>query len=258
MPAAPPLYAQVESALAARFGVDLHPGDRLPTEDELIAEFGVSRITVRRAIQNLVARQLVVTQRGRGSFVATPSFRQPLTALTGFVEDMDAHGLHSTARVLLVEEISAPAVVRAALELPLGARVTHIDRVRLAAGSPVSLDQTYLPVEWGRAVAQQDLANEPIFTLLEQGLGVPLVEAAYALQADLADNAVAQALSVAQGSPVLRIERTSFTSGQRPVDYEVLHYRGDAMTFTTRLPRPGAGPSAGKRPPRDAGTEVQR
>lgn len=248
MSSATPLYAQVEQALAGRLGVDLHPGDRLPTEDELIADFGVSRITVRRAIQNLVARQLVVTERGRGSFVAPPSFRQPLTALTGFVEEMDALGLRSAATVLRVEEIVAADHVRQALELPLGARVTHIDRVRLAVGQPVSFDQTYLPVEWGRAVAQRDLASEPIFPILEQDLGIPLLEAGYALRADVADGAVGRALSVPTGAPILRIERTVFTTGQRPVDYEVLHYRGDAMTFTTRLPRSADTVARGESP----------
>lgn len=234
-----PLYAQVEQALVARLGVDLHPGDRLPTEDELIDEFDVSRITIRRAIQNLVARDLIVTRRGQGSFVTTPSFRQPLNALTGFVEDMDAHGLHSRARVMTVEEIVAPPGPRAALELPLGSKVTHIERVRLAAGHPVSFDDTYLPLDLGRLVAQDDLENEQIFTLLEERHGTPLLEAAYALQASTADAKIAGALQIAEGSAVFRIERTSLTTGQRPVDYEVLHYRGDAITFTTRLPRSG-------------------
>lgn len=237
----PPLYAQVEQALVARIGVDLHPGDRLPTEDELIAQFGVSRITVRRAIQNLAARNLVVTRRGQGSFVTAPSIRQPLTALTGFVEDMDAQGLHAQARVVKIEEISAPPAARAALDLPLGAKVTHIQRVRLAVGHPVSFDATYLPTDLGRLIAQDDLANEQIFTLLESRHDTPLIEAAYALQASTADAAVAEALQVDEGAAIFRIERTSFTTGQRPVDYEILHYRGDAITFTTRLPRRGTG-----------------
>lgn len=231
------LYAQVEAALVSRIGVDLHPGDQLPTEDELIDEYGVSRITIRRALQNLAARNLILTKRGVGSFVATPTLNQPLTALTSFVEDMDAHGLNASARVLVVEEITAPAHVRAALELPLGAKVVHIDRVRLAAGRPVSFDQTYLPLELGRLIAQDDLENEPIFALLENRHGTPLLEAAYALRASTADVAVAAALDVDEGSAVFLIERTSLTTGQKPVDYEILHYRGDAMTFTMRLPR---------------------
>lgn len=234
------LYAQIEAALTSRFGVDLHPGDKLPTEDALIDEYGVSRITVRRAIQNLASRGVITTKRGVGSFVATPALSQPLTALTSFVEDMDAHGLKTTARVLIVEEITAPAHVRVALELPLGAKVVHIDRVRLAAGQPVSLDETYLPLELGRLIAHDDLENEPIFDLLEKRHDTPLIEAAYALKASTAGSEIAAGLDVEEGSAIFRIERTSFTTGQKPVDYEILHYRGDAMTFTMRLPRAAA------------------
>ena len=214
-----PLYAQVEQALVARLGVDLLPGDRLPTEDELIDEFDVSRITVRRAIQNLAARNLIVTKRGQGGFVTTPSFKQPLNALTGFVEDMDVHGLPSRARVVKIEEITAPPDARAALELPLGAQVTHIERIRLAAGHPVSFDDTYLLIELGRLIAQDDLENEQIFTLLEDRHDTPLLEADYALQASIADAEIAEALQIAEGSAVFRIERTSLTTGQRPVSY---------------------------------------
>ncbi|HIT76959.1 MAG TPA: GntR family transcriptional regulator [Candidatus Avipropionibacterium avicola] len=240
MAAQAPLYAQVEQSLLSRIGVDWSAGDRLPTEDELIQQFGVSRITVRRAVQNLVARGLVETRRGQGTFVARTSVQQPLAALTGFVEDMQAHGIPARARVLSVEEVDAPAEVRAALELPLGARVTHIERVRLALGAPMSFDSTYLPVELGRLVGQDDLENEQIFTLLEERHDTPLFEASYAIRAINADERVARALEVPLGSAVLQIERITVTTDQRPVDHEFLHYRGDAITFTTRLPRQSA------------------
>lgn len=241
-----PLYVQVEDALAARVEGGLHPGDRIGTEDDLIREFGVSRITVRRAVQNLAARGVVVTKPGRGTFVAAPRIRQPLTELSGFVEDMEAHGLEATARVLTVRDISAPQEVRAALDLPLGSVVTFIERVRLANGHPVSFDRTYLIPELGHLVAQDDLENEPIFTLLEQRHSTPLIEASYALQAVAADADVAEALEMSVGSPVFRIERTTYTQGQRPVDYEVLHYRGEAITFTTRLLRNPQSAEAGQ------------
>lgn len=240
-----PLYLQVEHALVASLSDDLKPGDRLPTEDELIQQFGVSRITVRRAVQNLAARGLVVTKPGRGTFVAVPRISQPLTELTGFVEDMDAHGLAATARVLTVQEILAPPNARAALDLPLGAVVTFIERVRHAVGHPVSFDRTYLIPELGRLIAKDDLETEPIFTLLEQRHNTPLVEASYALQAVVADVDVAAALEMPVGGAVFRIERTSYTVGNRPVDFEVLHYRGEAITFTTLLPRSPGSPETG-------------
>ena len=96
-----PLYAQVEAVLASDIaGGTLSPGSQLPTETDLIERFGVSRPTVRKAVQNLVSRGLVEIQRGKGTYVTRPKITQELTALTGFVEDMQALGRHPTARVL--------------------------------------------------------------------------------------------------------------------------------------------------------------
>ena len=222
----------------SRLGKDLHPGDKMPTEDELIRQFGVSRITVRRAVQNLVGRGLAVSKPGRGTFVTpVPKIIQPLTELTSFVEDVEAHGHTASARVLTIEEIPAPPDVLAALGLPIGSTVTFIERVRLADGRPISFDRTYLVPELGALIACDDLEHEPIFALLEQRHDTPLVEAAYTLQAVGAASDVAVALQLPPNSPILRIERTVFTTGNRPVDYEVLHYSGDTMAFTARLPR---------------------
>jgi len=104
------LYLRVETVLASEIAHgDLKVGDQLPTEDSLIARFGVSRITVRRAIQNLVSRGLVEIRRGKGTFVAAPKITQELTELSGFVEDMHALGRKPTARVISKEIVTADA-----------------------------------------------------------------------------------------------------------------------------------------------------
>ncbi len=109
--------------------------------------------------------------------------------------------------------------------------------MRLSDGAPLSFDETYLPEDLGRKVMTDDLAREPIFTLLEERYNTPLVEAEYVLEAAAAEPAVAMALEIPVGAPVFLIERTSYTSGRRPVDYERLHYRGDSIRFKTRLAR---------------------
>lgn len=233
-----PLYAKVESALADDIAAgSLVPGDQIPAEDRLIARFAVSRTTVRKAVENLVARGLLEIRRGKGTFIATPPLRQELTALTGFVEDMVALGRNPTARLLGVERISATAEVAKHLDLAIGALVYRIERVRLADGAAVSFDETFLPEEIGARVAAADLEAEPIFTVLEETCGIPLVEAQYQLEAAAVDRRAAQALGIKVGSPIFLIERTSYTEGQRPVDYEKLHYRGELIKFVIRLPR---------------------
>jgi GntR family transcriptional regulator len=233
-----PLYSRVEAVLAGEIaGGALKAGDQLPTEDSLIERFEVSRITVRRAIQNLVSRGLVEIRRGKGTFVAAPKITQELTELSGFVEDMRALGRKPTARVIGKKIVTADKTVAGHLALTKGERVVRIHRVRLANGVPISFDETYLPLEIGKKIITNNLRVEPIFSLLERKYGVPLIEAEYKLEAVAAEAEVAAALRVKQGSPIFRIERTSYSTNNRPVDYEKLYYRGDLVRFVTRLAR---------------------
>ena len=233
-----PLYAALEAQLAAGIASGEFPvGSQLPTEDRLIQRFAVSRTTVRKAIQNLSDRGLIEIRRGTGTFVTQPKIIQELTELTGFVEDMDALGHAATARLIDRIVVAADANVAEHLALAVGTRVMRIRRIRLANGVGMSLDETYLPLEIGEKIVTHDLEAEPIFTLLEQRYDIPLVEAEYKLEAVAADHDVAAALGVEAGSPIFLIERTSYSVGDRPVDYEKLHYRGDLIRFRTRLAR---------------------
>jgi GntR family transcriptional regulator len=235
-----PLYAVLETQIAAGIaGGEFPVGSQLPTEDGLVQRFAVSRTTVRKAIQNLSSRGLIEIRRGTGTFVTQPKITQDLTELTGFVEDMDALGHAATARLIDRTVVAADADVAQHLALAVGTRVIRIRRVRLANGVGMSLDETYLPIEIGEKIAPHDLdlELEPIFTLLEQRYDIPLLEAEYKLEAVSADQDVATALGVEAGSPIFLIERTSYSVGDRPVDYEKLHYRGDLIRFRTRLAR---------------------
>jgi GntR family transcriptional regulator len=251
--AASTLYAKVEEALAMEIAQgEYRPGDQLPTEEELLQRFQVSRITVRRAIQNLVRRDLLEIRRGLGTFVLSPRIEAELTKLTGFVEDMHAVGRKATARVISRGIVAASARVAERLELTKGIKVMQIKRVRLADDTPISFDETYLPLGLGKQIVRNDLRRRPIFTLLEEEYGVPLVEAVYELEAVTASESIAEALQIRVGAPIFQIERTSMTSGNKPVDYEVLSYRGDLVRFVTKLRR-DPGNVAGTRTLRSRG-----
>src|SRR5277367_958232 len=119
-----PLYAQIEDVLTERISSGALPaGAQLPSEEKLIREFEVSRTTIRTTIQNLVRQGLVEIRRGRGTFVASPRIIQELTELTGFVEDMQIHGRHATARLLDKKVVPASEAVARQLALPHGTDV---------------------------------------------------------------------------------------------------------------------------------------
>jgi GntR family transcriptional regulator len=233
-----PLYAQVEAIIASSIADGTFPsGSRLPNEDELVERFTVSRTTIRQTIQNLIRRGLIEIRRGKGTFVTQPKITQEFTELSGFVEDMQSLGRQASARVLDKQIVPASESIARQLALTTGALVVRIQRVRLADKAPLSFDETYLPREIGEKIIENDLETEPIFSLLEQKYKVPLLEAEYRLEAVSADATVARALGVSVGSPIFLIERTSYSVGQQPIDYEKLYYRGDQIRFVTRLAR---------------------
>jgi GntR family transcriptional regulator len=233
-----PLYFQIQNDLASSItGGTFPPGSQLPSEDELVRRYGVSRTTVRKAVQELERLGLIEIRRGRGTFVRAEKFTQEFSELTGFVEDMVALGLQPSARVLGTGPTKADETIARQLRVPIGTEVMQIRRVRLANGVAMSLDETYLPMDLGRKVVEDDLEVYPIFSLLERKYGTPLLEADYRIEAVSAEPFVAEALEIEEKSPILLIERVSYTLDRRPVDCEKLYYRGDRIRLTTRLSR---------------------
>lgn len=233
-----PLYHQLCALLREEIvSGRLKAGHRVATEFALMKRFGVSRTTVRQTIARLRREGLVAVQRGKGTFVGSGKLEPELSALTGFVEDMQALGLSASARVLGVGNVRASAPVAQALRIPHGSLVTKITRVRLAEDAPVSFEFSFLPLELGQRVAQENLEISPIFSLFEDKYGIALGEALYGIEAARASRAVARALGIDRGAPVLAIERTTYNTAAEPVDFEQMFYRGDRIRYTMRLKR---------------------
>src|SRR5262245_49056990 len=152
-----PLYFQIEQDLASLIASGaLAPGSQLPTEEELVRKYGVSRTTVRKAVQELERLGLIEIRRGRGTFVRAEKLAQEFTELTGFVEDMVALGLQPSAKVLGTAPMEADETVARQLRMPIGTSVMQIRRVRIGDGVALSLDETYLPMDLGRKVVEDD------------------------------------------------------------------------------------------------------
>jgi GntR family transcriptional regulator len=239
-----PLHVQIERALESLMaGGTWLPGTRLPSEGSLIERFAVSRTTIRTAIQSLIARGFLEIRRGRGTFVVQPQITQELTELTGFGEGKE-FGREASARFLDRKIVAASETVARALALSRGAAVVRIQRVRLADGSPLSFDETYMPQELGEKILADEFEKQPMFSLLEQKYAARLCEAEYRMSAVAAHGTAARALGIETGSPIFLIERTTYSERLQPVDYERLYYRGDHIRFVTRLAR---GQSAASR-----------
>ncbi|MCW7540187.1 GntR family transcriptional regulator [Aquabacterium sp. A7-Y] len=232
------LHSQIREALRAPIlSGAWQPHDRVPSESALMAQYGVSRITVRRALGDLEKERLIFRVPGKGSFVAQTKSCQTLGRLQGFAEAMEALGHETYNRIVSLRCVAASAQVAERLRLAPGTAVTEIRRVRHLDRVPVSLDLSWLPAQLGERLAHEDLATRDIFSILENDCATPLGHADLVIDATLADAAIAPLLQVPAGAPVLRIERLTYTDRDRPIDYEHLYCRVDNFQYRLRLHR---------------------
>jgi GntR family transcriptional regulator len=206
--------------LAAR----LPAGSPLPGERQLCVEHGVSRITVREAIGQLVSEGVLVRVRGKGTFVAERAARSRLH-LASFHEDMRRLGLRPSTVVLDVARSVPPPATRRALELPPGAEAWHVRRLRLADDQPMSIDDAWYEAGVLPGLDRQDLTGS-LYTLLADEYGCTIDRAEQTVRAAEADRGTGVLLGVPTGRPVLVFDRVSY-SGGRPVEHAESTYRGD-------------------------------
>ena len=226
-----PLYLQVEHALrdALNRG-EWPPHQALPPERKLAQELGVSRLTVRKALDALVAAGAVVRRQGSGTYAAA-RFEQPLTALTSFSEDMRSRGL--TPSSAWVERAVAPATPDEALALGLspGTRVSRLLRVREANGEPVAVELAVVPTHH---LPDPAGIGESLYAALE-ARGVRPVRALQRIRAVATPPAEAALLGVPPGSPALHTHRVTYLAGGAPVEFTVAHYRADRYDFIVEM-----------------------
>ncbi|KVV20934.1 GntR family transcriptional regulator [Burkholderia cepacia] len=235
---AAPLYVQIKDTLRARILDGTYaPHSRMPSEHELCAAFGVSRITVRQALGDLQKEGLLFKLHGKGTFVSRPKAFQNVTSLQGFAEAMSSMGYEIVNQVRSVRTVKADRHLATKLNVPEGAPLVEIHRVRLLNREPVSLEQTWVPEALGKRLAGADLATRDIFLVLENDCGIPLGHADVSIDAILADDEIVDALQVEESSPVLRIERLTHDASGAPIDYEYLYFRGDAFQYRLRIDR---------------------
>ncbi|MFC5498055.1 GntR family transcriptional regulator [Caenimonas terrae] len=217
----------------------------LPGELALMDQFGVARVTVRRALEQLAGEGLITRQPGRGTHPVDGGARAALpaaatdTGLTGLLENIVSMSLHTSVRVLALDTVPASPAVAAALGVAPGHRVQKAVRMRSTREGPLSHITTYVPTDVARPFRRRELSGKPILLLLEEA-GVKVGRAEQTISARLADAEVAQRLQVAVGSALLAVRRVVFDDHERPVQWLHGLYRPDRYEYQMQLSRVGA------------------
>lgn len=213
-------------------------GDRVPSESELSRQFGVSRVTLQRALTQLVDDGVIVRVQGKGTFYAGEGKAPRTQAISGALESLMVYENDATARVVSkARSREVPSDIRATLRLPDSEEVVIVKRIAIVGSDPLAYIINYLPRDVGDKIFDEDkaLTQSPIVYLLRKKYRVPLTRADQAIDAVLAEPEVARALDVPIGSPVLRIERVYFTRENLPVQFTRSWYRSDRYKYTVTL-----------------------
>jgi GntR family transcriptional regulator len=232
-----PLYRQIKDLLLAGLrGGDWRPGEAIPSEMELAARYRVSQGTVRKAIDELAAENLLVRRQGKGTFVATHSEPQVRFRFLRLTPD---HGgtVAAERRLLDFRRSRAPAELARVLELKPGEPVIMLKRLLAFDGSPVLLEEVWLPGNRFKGVTAAAITAHQgaLYNLFETEYGTRMVRAEERLKAISADAAVAPLLEVAPGHALLEVERLTFTYGDMPVEWRKGVYKTDRHYYRSEL-----------------------
>lgn len=225
-----PLWKQVLCDLERRIATgDIV--DRFPTDRELTEHYGVSRHTVREAVQRLRARGLVDRQRGRGSFLSDNRLTQPLGGLYSLFRAVENQGHTQRSKVLALErDRDVEAATR--LGLPPRAELVRVERLRFADDEPLALDSVWLPADVGRHLLDVDFTRTALYDELRDRAGIRITAATEALEPLIPDHDARALLRLDGEEALLRVRRLGW-SGGRPVECRVTLIRGQRFLYTS-------------------------
>ena len=238
-PSFSPLYQQIKTLILRSLqGGEWRPGEAIPSEIDLAARFKVSQGTVRKAVDELAAENLLVRRQGKGTFVATHAEEQVQYRFLRLASDPSVAAQGSTHREFLdCRRMPAPVDVAAVLQLGPDESVVEVRRVLHFSGQPVVLDDIWLPAPLFKGLTAERLSEYrgPMYGLFESEFGVRMIRAEEKIRAVSADESVAALLKVAPGTPLLSVERLAFTYGDQPVELRRGLYRTDRHYYRNEL-----------------------
>jgi GntR family transcriptional regulator len=218
--------------LIQRLGV----GTAIPSERQLSADLGVSRLTVRAALDDLAREGYLIRRRGSGTYVQQPKISQELT-ITSFSEDMRRRGMVPGSKTLSMETILAGARLGRSLQVSPSEQILVIKRLRLADGETMAIETLHLPQALVPGLVAKDLSGS-FYELLQDRYGIRIAYGTQAIEPTVTNEEESAALGVPLHSPAFLFERTSLDERDRTVEFVHSVYRGDRYRIVTELQRP--------------------
>lgn len=231
-----PAYLQLKESLGQAMDSGLlTPGSALPSERGLAVSLGLSRMTVRRAFEELESDGRVEQRQGSGTYVRGQRVEQIIDSLTGFTDEVKRLGLRPGTKLLSAEKVGADEATAAALGIQPGAVVLKLTRLRTANDEALALQEAHLATYLGTLSLVALEHQGSLYRSLEQQFGVKPVRARQTIGARLPTRSESAALGIGREVPVLALERTTYDAEERPFEYVRSAYRGDSYRLALDL-----------------------
>ncbi|WP_226038576.1 GntR family transcriptional regulator [Aquibacillus saliphilus] len=232
-----PIYYQLEEYIKKLIeSGQLKPGDALPSEREYSDKYGISRMTVRQAILNLVNDRYLYRVKGSGTFVMEQKLEQKLQGLTSFTEDMKARGMKAGSTLVNFEIIPAHRKLASLLNIPEHGPVYEIKRIRLAEDIPMALERTYISANLLQGLTEKIVENS-LYKYIEETLNMKIDSGTQLIEASVANKEEVNLLEIPELSPVMIMQRTSKLEDNRVFEIVKSTYRADRYKFMIDLKR---------------------
>ncbi len=230
-----PTYIQIFESLAEEIENGHYtPGDKLPSERDLSESLGVSRMTVRQAVEALARQGFVYRKQGSGTYVSEVKIEHHVNFLEGFYDTISKKGLMPGAVLLSSEQIPASKKIANLLELDVGRSLYYIHRLRTANEEPIALEHSYFSAERFPDLEQYNLVEQSLYGILREEYGIQLKYAEQTFEPVIANNYESEILSIELGAPLMLVRRIAFDKDDHPVEYAKDIYRGDRSRFAAR------------------------
>lgn len=229
-----PMYLQVKQELEEliRNG-SLKPGDRISSESELCKQYGVSRITAKKTLDEMVKDGCLYRIQGRGSFVQGPKIDHKLSNFYSFTEEVKARGMVASSIILLFETVKPKEDVKEKLGITNDEMVYYLQRIRKADDTLIALDHSYIPCTVCQGLSREDMEAHSLYEMLNSR-GVMPDKAIESFSAASLNREQARLLGEKAGTAVLKVCRQTYCNG-RVVEYNYRYYKGDQYSYTVEL-----------------------
>lgn len=227
-----PLYMQIQTSLldAIQNG-QYEPGAQVPSELEIASDYGVSRMTARKALDELVGKGILYRRKGKGTYVTDGVVSYGLSTMLSFSRTLLARGYDVVTKVLVVDVIPASLEIVTKLQLNIDSKLIVVRRLRLIEGTPAAIHTAFLEHQVFEPILQYDLSQHSLLDAVQSISGTQIAYTKDTVQAGLMTPDEARLLHVEPKSPALRVEGVAYTSNAHPTRYSRAVYRGDMFKF---------------------------